>query len=134
MLMNQMLYHQSSPHSKRMHGKLTVYTPNLCLALFIACLLKCSGHGHCDPITKRCICYQLWMENLIHRYLNDGESNCGEFACCEMYSKNHLSFCETVEYLPSEWGTYIGGRCCRRVSTVSLLFSLQPANQNDRII
>ncbi|RMC16247.1 hypothetical protein DUI87_08462 [Hirundo rustica rustica] len=42
-----------------------------------ACLLKCSGHGHCDPITKRCICYQLWMENLIHRYLNDGESNCG---------------------------------------------------------
>ncbi|KAM6125981.1 LOW QUALITY PROTEIN: dyslexia-associated protein KIAA0319 homolog [Pterocles gutturalis] len=41
-----------------------------------ACLLKCSGHGHCDPITKRCVCYQLWMENLIHRYLNDGESNC----------------------------------------------------------
>uniref|UniRef100_G1MTW5 KIAA0319 n=1 Tax=Meleagris gallopavo TaxID=9103 RepID=G1MTW5_MELGA len=41
-----------------------------------ACLLKCSGHGHCDPLTKRCICYQLWMENLINRYLNDGESNC----------------------------------------------------------
>ncbi|XP_008933404.1 PREDICTED: dyslexia-associated protein KIAA0319 homolog, partial [Merops nubicus] len=41
-----------------------------------ACLLQCSGHGHCDPITKRCVCYQLWMENLIHRYLNDGESNC----------------------------------------------------------
>ncbi|KGL78542.1 Dyslexia-associated protein KIAA0319, partial [Tinamus guttatus] len=41
-----------------------------------ACLLKCSGHGHCDPITKRCICYQLWMENVIHSYLNDGESNC----------------------------------------------------------
>ncbi|XP_074841984.1 dyslexia-associated protein KIAA0319 homolog isoform X2 [Carettochelys insculpta] len=40
------------------------------------CLLKCSGHGHCDPITKRCICYQLWMENLLQRYLNDGESNC----------------------------------------------------------
>ncbi|NXA46968.1 K0319 protein, partial [Nothocercus julius] len=41
-----------------------------------ACLLKCSGHGHCDPITKRCICYQLWMENVIHSYLNNGESNC----------------------------------------------------------
>ncbi|XP_068951150.1 dyslexia-associated protein KIAA0319 homolog [Petaurus breviceps papuanus] len=40
------------------------------------CHLKCSGHGHCDPITKRCICYQLWMENLIQRYLSDGESNC----------------------------------------------------------
>ncbi|XP_066480881.1 dyslexia-associated protein KIAA0319 homolog [Tiliqua scincoides] len=41
-----------------------------------ACLLTCSGHGHCDPITKRCICYQLWMENLIQQYLTDGESNC----------------------------------------------------------
>ncbi|XP_057555304.1 dyslexia-associated protein KIAA0319 homolog isoform X2 [Hippopotamus amphibius kiboko] len=40
------------------------------------CLLKCSGHGHCDPITKRCICSQLWMENLIQRYIWDGESNC----------------------------------------------------------
>ncbi|XP_024607743.1 dyslexia-associated protein KIAA0319 homolog isoform X4 [Neophocaena asiaeorientalis asiaeorientalis] len=42
------------------------------------CLLKCSGHGHCDPITKRCICSQLWMENLIQRYIQDGESNCDE--------------------------------------------------------
>ncbi|XP_040500858.1 dyslexia-associated protein KIAA0319 homolog isoform X4 [Ursus maritimus] len=42
------------------------------------CLLKCSGHGHCDPITKRCVCSQLWMENLIRRYIRDGESNCDE--------------------------------------------------------
>ncbi|XP_069349133.1 dyslexia-associated protein KIAA0319 homolog isoform X4 [Eulemur rufifrons] len=42
------------------------------------CLLKCSGHGHCDPITKRCVCSQLWMENLIQRYIQDGESNCDE--------------------------------------------------------
>ncbi|XP_015673867.1 dyslexia-associated protein KIAA0319 homolog [Protobothrops mucrosquamatus] len=41
-----------------------------------ACLLKCSGHGSCDPITKHCICYQMWMENLIQRYLSGGESNC----------------------------------------------------------
>nr|XP_025746821.1 dyslexia-associated protein KIAA0319 homolog [Callorhinus ursinus] len=40
------------------------------------CLLQCSGHGHCDPITKRCVCSQLWMENLIQRYIRDGESNC----------------------------------------------------------
>ncbi|XP_002915857.1 dyslexia-associated protein KIAA0319 homolog isoform X2 [Ailuropoda melanoleuca] len=40
------------------------------------CLLKCSGHGHCDPITKRCVCSQLWTENLIERYIRDGESNC----------------------------------------------------------
>uniref|UniRef100_A0ABM5GAV5 Dyslexia-associated protein KIAA0319 homolog isoform X2 n=1 Tax=Pogona vitticeps TaxID=103695 RepID=A0ABM5GAV5_9SAUR len=41
-----------------------------------ACLLKCSGHGHCDPITKQCICYELWMENLIQWYLGNRESNC----------------------------------------------------------
>ncbi|KAM9308308.1 dyslexia-associated protein KIAA0319 homolog [Gastrophryne carolinensis] len=40
------------------------------------CLLKCSGHGHCDPITKTCRCYPFWMENFIKRYVSDGESNC----------------------------------------------------------
>ncbi|XP_044151462.1 dyslexia-associated protein KIAA0319 homolog [Bufo gargarizans] len=40
------------------------------------CLLKCSGHGHCDPITKSCICYPFWIENWLRRYVNDGESNC----------------------------------------------------------
>ncbi|XP_072267706.1 dyslexia-associated protein KIAA0319 homolog isoform X2 [Pyxicephalus adspersus] len=40
------------------------------------CLLKCSGHGHCDPITKSCLCYPFWMENFIQRYVTDGESNC----------------------------------------------------------
>ncbi|XP_066435529.1 dyslexia-associated protein KIAA0319 homolog [Eleutherodactylus coqui] len=40
------------------------------------CLLKCSGHGHCDPITKSCICYPFWMENWLRRYVSDGESNC----------------------------------------------------------
>ncbi|XP_075069251.1 dyslexia-associated protein KIAA0319 homolog isoform X2 [Mixophyes fleayi] len=40
------------------------------------CLLKCSGHGHCDPITKSCLCYPFWTENFIQRYISDGESNC----------------------------------------------------------
>ncbi|XP_073422232.1 dyslexia-associated protein KIAA0319 homolog [Dendrobates tinctorius] len=40
------------------------------------CLIKCSGHGHCDPITKSCICYPFWMENWLRRYVGDGESNC----------------------------------------------------------
>ncbi|XP_010621257.1 dyslexia-associated protein KIAA0319 homolog isoform X2 [Fukomys damarensis] len=40
------------------------------------CLLPCSGHGHCDPITKRCVCSALWMENPVQRYLWDAESNC----------------------------------------------------------
>ncbi|RXM96527.1 Dyslexia-associated protein KIAA0319 [Acipenser ruthenus] len=34
-------------------------------------------HGHCDPVTKRCVCYPFWMENLIRRYFGDGASNCG---------------------------------------------------------
>ncbi|XP_069763734.1 dyslexia-associated protein KIAA0319-like [Narcine bancroftii] len=42
----------------------------------VVCLLKCSGHGHCDPFTKRCVCYPFWMENLLRHYFDDGESNC----------------------------------------------------------
>ncbi|XP_067857557.1 dyslexia-associated protein KIAA0319-like, partial [Heptranchias perlo] len=42
----------------------------------VVCFLKCSGHGHCDPFTKRCVCYPFWMENLIQHYFDDGESNC----------------------------------------------------------
>ncbi|KAM6177349.1 dyslexia-associated protein KIAA0319 homolog [Erethizon dorsatum] len=42
----------------------------------VGCLLTCSGHGHCDPITKRCVCSPLWMENPVQRYLWDEESNC----------------------------------------------------------
>ncbi|XP_029929061.1 dyslexia-associated protein KIAA0319 [Myripristis murdjan] len=40
------------------------------------CLLRCSGRGQCDPITKECVCDPFWTENLIRRYLGDGESNC----------------------------------------------------------
>uniref|UniRef100_A0A8C9DCN3 KIAA0319-like C-terminal domain-containing protein n=1 Tax=Panthera leo TaxID=9689 RepID=A0A8C9DCN3_PANLE len=43
------------------------------------CLLECSGHGHCDPVTKLCVCSPLWMENLMECYLRDRESDCGEF-------------------------------------------------------
>ncbi|XP_037639869.1 dyslexia-associated protein KIAA0319 homolog isoform X1 [Sebastes umbrosus] len=42
----------------------------------VVCLLRCSGHGQCDPITKDCTCDPFWTENLIRRYLGDGESNC----------------------------------------------------------
>ncbi|XP_031157300.1 dyslexia-associated protein KIAA0319 homolog isoform X2 [Sander lucioperca] len=42
----------------------------------VLCLLRCSGHGQCDPITKECACDPFWTENLIRRYLGDGESNC----------------------------------------------------------
>ncbi|XP_008297212.1 dyslexia-associated protein KIAA0319 [Stegastes partitus] len=42
----------------------------------VLCLLRCSGRGQCDPITKQCACDPFWTENLIRRYLGDGESNC----------------------------------------------------------
>uniref|UniRef100_A0A667ZQF2 KIAA0319-like C-terminal domain-containing protein n=1 Tax=Myripristis murdjan TaxID=586833 RepID=A0A667ZQF2_9TELE len=45
------------------------------------CLLRCSGRGQCDPITKECVCDPFWTENLIRRYLGDGESNCGKVFC-----------------------------------------------------
>ncbi|XP_060100114.1 dyslexia-associated protein KIAA0319 homolog isoform X2 [Heteronotia binoei] len=75
-----------------------------------ACLLKCSGHGHCDPITKRCICYQLWMENLIQWYLNDGESNCEWSILYVMVS----TFIFMVIMVASVW---ICVCCCKRKRT-----------------
>ncbi|XP_050986410.1 dyslexia-associated protein KIAA0319 isoform X2 [Labeo rohita] len=42
----------------------------------VMCLLLCSGRGQCDPISKSCSCDPLWMENPIHRFFDDGESNC----------------------------------------------------------
>ncbi|XP_063736118.1 dyslexia-associated protein KIAA0319 homolog [Eleginops maclovinus] len=42
----------------------------------VLCLLRCSGRGQCDPISKDCACDPFWTENLIRRYLGDGESNC----------------------------------------------------------
>lgn len=43
------------------------------------CLLRCSGRGQCDPITKECSCDPFWTENVFRRYLGDGESNCGNY-------------------------------------------------------
>uniref|UniRef100_A0A8C7FGS5 PKD/Chitinase domain-containing protein n=1 Tax=Oncorhynchus kisutch TaxID=8019 RepID=A0A8C7FGS5_ONCKI len=42
----------------------------------VMCLLRCSGRGTCDPITKECVCDPFWTENLIRRFFGDGESNC----------------------------------------------------------
>lgn len=111
----------TATQNKRQCDK-SIYTIDPMFVFFLACLLKCSGHGRCDPITKRCICYQLWMENLIHRYLNDGESNCGELGCCGMYLKNNLSsvrvliiYCQNRDYF---WG-----RCWGKAKRVCLFSS-----------
>ncbi|XP_058252466.1 dyslexia-associated protein KIAA0319 isoform X2 [Hemibagrus wyckioides] len=41
----------------------------------VMCLLLCSGHGQCDPVTRSCSCDPLWMENPFRHFLDD-ESNC----------------------------------------------------------
>lgn len=43
----------------------------------LACLLRCSGRGQCDPVSKECRCDPFWTENPVRRYFGDGESNCG---------------------------------------------------------
>ncbi|XP_005403426.1 PREDICTED: dyslexia-associated protein KIAA0319 homolog isoform X2 [Chinchilla lanigera] len=67
--------------ARNLHRRLTEEKANFLLFKVLridtaGCLLTCSGHGHCDPITKRCVCAPLWMENPVQRYLWDEESNC----------------------------------------------------------
>uniref|UniRef100_A0A3P9L4K6 Si:ch211-193k19.1 n=1 Tax=Oryzias latipes TaxID=8090 RepID=A0A3P9L4K6_ORYLA len=42
----------------------------------IVCQLNCSGHGECDPFSRRCVCHPFWMENFFRAQLEDAESNC----------------------------------------------------------
>ncbi|XP_033227932.1 dyslexia-associated protein KIAA0319-like protein isoform X2 [Belonocnema kinseyi] len=34
------------------------------------------GHGICDEETRECMCEAFWMQNLIQKYVGNGESNC----------------------------------------------------------
>lgn len=43
----------------------------------IICQNNCSGHGVCDQETRECFCEAFWMQDLIQKYIGDGESNCG---------------------------------------------------------
>nr|XP_046256882.1 dyslexia-associated protein KIAA0319 homolog isoform X2 [Scatophagus argus] len=73
----------------------------------VLCLLRCSGRGQCDPITKQCTCDPFWTENLIRRYLGDGESNCEWRVLYVILS----SFVLVVFILSVGW-TFIC--CCKR--------------------
>ncbi|KAH3859757.1 hypothetical protein DPMN_102580 [Dreissena polymorpha] len=42
----------------------------------VVCQKNCSGHGHCDMKTKRCICEAFWTSNLFLYWIY-GETNCG---------------------------------------------------------
>ncbi|XP_054483318.1 dyslexia-associated protein KIAA0319 homolog [Anoplopoma fimbria] len=73
----------------------------------VLCLLRCSGRGQCDPITKECACDPFWTENLIRRYLGDGDSNCEWRVLYVILT----SFMLMVFILSVSW-TFIC--CCRR--------------------
>ncbi|KAM7382834.1 hypothetical protein PAMP_002540 [Pampus punctatissimus] len=79
----------------------------------VLCLLRCSGRGQCDPITKECTCDPFWTENLIRRYLGDGESNCEWRVLYVILT----SFILMVFILSVSW-TFIC--CCKSVTTVCL--------------
>ncbi|XP_068426905.1 dyslexia-associated protein KIAA0319 isoform X2 [Clinocottus analis] len=73
----------------------------------VLCLLHCSGRGQCDPVTKECACDPFWTENLVRRYLGDGESNCEWRVLYVILT----SFVLMVFILSVSW-TFIC--CCRR--------------------
>lgn len=41
----------------------------------LICQNNCSGHGHCSPYSKSCVCDSFWMQNVLLSYV-DSESNC----------------------------------------------------------
>uniref|UniRef100_A0A4W6DM57 KIAA0319 n=1 Tax=Lates calcarifer TaxID=8187 RepID=A0A4W6DM57_LATCA len=77
----------------------------------VLCLLRCSGRGQCDPVTKECTCDPFWTENLIRRYLGDGESNCEWRVLYVILT----SFMLMVFILSVSW-TFIC--CCKRQTKV----------------
>ncbi|XP_038848641.1 dyslexia-associated protein KIAA0319-like [Salvelinus namaycush] len=77
----------------------------------VMCLLRCSGHGTCDPITKECVCDPFWTENLIRRFFGDGESNC-EWRVLYFI----LSFFMVIVFIVTVTWTCV--YCCKRRRTM----------------
>ncbi|KAK0141466.1 Dyslexia-associated protein KIAA0319 [Merluccius polli] len=73
----------------------------------VFCLLRCSGRGQCDPITKECVCDPFWTENLIRRYFGDRERNCEWRVLYVVMS----SFLALILVLMISWSLLC---CCRR--------------------
>ncbi|KAM4794999.1 dyslexia-associated protein KIAA0319-like protein homolog isoform 1-T2 [Rhinophrynus dorsalis] len=71
------------------------------------CQLNCSFHGHCNSVTKRCVCDPFWMENFIRRQFGDGESNCD----WSVLYVTITSFLVVVAFGLLVWGIIC---CCRR--------------------
>ncbi|XP_035268749.1 dyslexia-associated protein KIAA0319 [Anguilla anguilla] len=73
------------------------------------CLLRCSGHGQCDPFSKRCACEPFWMENPIRRFLGDGVSNCDWSLLYVVLS----CFMGVILIMSVTWACVC---CCKRIS------------------
>ncbi|XP_053091118.1 dyslexia-associated protein KIAA0319 isoform X2 [Pangasianodon hypophthalmus] len=65
-----------SPQSSHIYTQIDLFFHcHLLWQICAVCLLLCSGHGQCDPVTRSCSCDPLWMENPFRHFLDD-ESNC----------------------------------------------------------
>ncbi|CAG5866061.1 unnamed protein product [Menidia menidia] len=73
----------------------------------VVCQLNCSGHGECDPFSRRCVCHPFWMENFIRAQLGDAVSNC-EWSVLYV---TIASFLILVAMATVAWATVC---CCRR--------------------
>lgn len=73
------------------------------------CQLNCSGHGECDPFTRRCVCQPFWMENFIRAQFGEVESNCGESKWALRHPDLPTQVCQqptqahSVCFLLSDW-------------------------------
>uniref|UniRef100_A0A674N2J1 KIAA0319 like n=1 Tax=Takifugu rubripes TaxID=31033 RepID=A0A674N2J1_TAKRU len=73
----------------------------------VICQLNCSGHGECDPFTRRCVCHPFWMENFIRAQFGELESNC-EWSVLYV---TIASFMIVVAIATVVWGMVC---CCKR--------------------
>uniref|UniRef100_H2M1C1 KIAA0319 like n=1 Tax=Oryzias latipes TaxID=8090 RepID=H2M1C1_ORYLA len=73
----------------------------------IVCQLNCSGHGECDPFSRRCVCHPFWMENFFRVQLEDAESNC-EWSVLYVTIASFMIVVATATLI---WAVFC---CCRR--------------------
>ncbi|XP_017314573.1 dyslexia-associated protein KIAA0319 [Ictalurus punctatus] len=93
----------------------------------VMCLLLCSGHGQCDPVTRSCSCDPLWMENPFRHFLDD-ESNCD-------WSVLYVSVCCVVViiFLVSSSWAWCKRRRCTKVRKKTKYTILDNMDEQERM-
>uniref|UniRef100_A0A8C7ZWR3 KIAA0319-like n=1 Tax=Oryzias sinensis TaxID=183150 RepID=A0A8C7ZWR3_9TELE len=92
----------------------------------IVCQLNCSGHGECDPFSRRCVCHPFWMENFFRVQLEDAESNC-EWSVLYV---TIASFMIVVAMATLIWAVFC---CCRRVRRSKSRYKILEAEERDSL-